>query len=104
MAEEEVMLIKHYSKKGDFCRVTFKLPPEVAADEAAVCGDFNNWDPGKDGMRRLRNGGFSLTLSLPSGRTYRFRYLLDGVRWENDEGADGYLPNPFGSEDSLARL
>ena len=98
------MLIKHYSKNGAYCRVTFKIPPPIAANEAAVCGEFNNWDPAKGAMRPLRRGGFSLTLSLPSGYTYRFRYLLNGTRWENDATADGYRPNPFGSEDSLVRL
>ncbi len=34
----------------------------------------------------------------------RFRYLLDGERWENDWAADGYVPNPFGSEDSLLEV
>ncbi len=35
-------------------------------------------------MRVLKNGDFSATLSLEAGKSYRFRYLLDGKRWEND--------------------
>jgi hypothetical protein len=52
-------------------------------------------------MKRRKDGSFTLTLSLKSGQQYRFRYLLDGERWENDAAADGSAPNPFGSEDSL---
>jgi hypothetical protein len=40
-------------------------------------------------------------LWVEAGRQYRFRYLIDGERWENDHAADGYAPNPFGSEDAV---
>jgi len=35
------------------------------------------------------------------GREYAFRYRVDGERWENDPGADKYVPNPFGSDNSV---
>ena len=35
------------------------------------------------------------------GHEGRYRYLLDEERWENGWHADGYVPNPYGSEDSL---
>lgn len=98
------MLKKHYSKTGRYCRVTFKLPSELAAESATVCGEFNDWDPASTPMKRLKDDSFSVTLSLPTGRDYRFRYLLDGERWENDWNADGYQRNAFGSEDSVAEL
>jgi 1,4-alpha-glucan branching enzyme len=98
------MLKKHYSKTGRYCRVTFKLPADVDAESAAVCGDFNDWDPASAPMKRLKDRSFSVTLSLPAGRSYRFRYLLDGVRWENDWDADAYRQNAFGSDDSVAEL
>ena len=98
------MIIKNYTKTGNFCRVTFKLPSEVQARQAALCGEFNNWSKQAAEMKPLKEGGFSVTVSLPTGRNYRFRYLLDDARWENDWEADGYLPNDFGSEDSVVRL
>jgi hypothetical protein len=55
-------------------------------------------------MRRDADGGFSLTIELEPGRAYRFRYLLDGDRWENDWAADAYVPNEFGADDSLVDL
>jgi hypothetical protein len=55
-------------------------------------------------MRRDAEGGFSLTADLEAGRTYRFRYLLDGERWDNDWAADAYVPNSFGGDDSVVDL
>lgn len=95
------MLKKSYSKTGRVCRVTFRLPAEVEADSAALCGDFNEWNQEANPMKRLKSGGFSATVSVPAGQKYRFRYLLDGQRWENDWEADAYLPNAHGSEDSV---
>jgi len=98
------MLKKNYSKTGGSCRVTFELPREVDASTVSLCGEFNEWEPSVHPMKRRKQGGFSTRISLQSGRTYRFRYLLDGRRWENDWAADGYVLNSFGTEDSLLKL
>ena len=45
-----------------------------------------------------------MTVGLDAGRAYRFRYLLDGQRWENDWAADAYQPNDFGGDDSVVDL
>lgn len=98
------MVKKNFSKTRRKCRVTFGLPPEVDAKKASLCGEFNEWKPRADLMKRRKDGRFSITISLPAGRSYRFKYLLDGRRWENDWSADAYVPNGFGTEDSLVRL
>lgn len=98
------MLKKNYSKTGRSCRVTFKLPAEVDANEAILLGEFNEWNLESHQMKQLKDGSFSLTVSLPAGQDYRFRYLLDGTRWENDWAADAYLPNEHGTEDSLVTV
>ena len=82
--------------------VTFELPSDVVADHAVVIGDFNGWQDGKP-MKRRRDGSFSATLRLDPGR-YRYRYLLDDERWENDWSADAYEPNSYGSDDSVVVL
>ena len=84
--------------------VTFTLDPRVGAQTAAVCGEWNDWSVSADVMRRDAEGGFSLIVDLEAGRAYRFRYLLDGQRWENDWAADAYLPNSFGGDDSVVDL
>lgn len=85
-------------------RVEFTLDPAVGAATAAVCGEWNGWQAGVDLMERRADGGFALTVTLTAGRAYRFRYLLDGHRWENDWQADVYVPNDFGAEDSVVDL
>jgi len=92
---------KSYTKTGRSCRVTFELPAQVDADTAALCGEFNEWDAAKHPMKRRKDGSFSITISLKPGNEYRFRYLVDGERWENDWDADKYVPNEFGTEDSV---
>jgi 1,4-alpha-glucan branching enzyme len=89
---------------GGTASVTFTVDPRVDARTAAVCGEWNGWSPTADVMRHGADGGFSVTVELEVGRAYRFRYLLDGVRWENDWAADAYLPNSYGEDDSVVDL
>jgi hypothetical protein len=98
------MVKKNFSKTGRTCRVTFDLPAEVEARKASLCGEFNDWSPKMHRMQHRRDGRFSVTVTLDAGRPYRFKYLLDGSRWENDWAADAYVPNQFGSEDSLVKV
>ncbi len=98
------MLKKSYSKTGTKCRVTFKLEAEVGAETAVLCGEFNEWDEAATPMKKLKDGSFSAQVSLDAGNSYRFRYLLDGERWENDWEADAYLPNAHGTEDSIVEV
>ena len=98
------MIEKAYTKTGRSCRVTFVLPADAAAASASLVGDFNDWNLTAQPMKRRKDGSFTTTISLKPGREYRFRYLLDGHRWENDEAADGYVPNEHGSDDSVVRV
>ena len=36
--------------------------------------------------------GYIAEMVIATGRTYRFRYLIDNERWENDWAADSYAP------------
>jgi len=55
-------------------------------------------------MKQRKDGRFSTTISLAAGRPYRFKYLLNGNQWKNDVDADDYVPNEFGTQDSLVRV
>lgn len=81
--------------------VTFTLPAEVGAADVALCGDFNNWDTGPIPLIRDTDGPWQVTVPLAPGNSYRYRYLLDGERWENAWDADRYEPNPYGSDNSV---
>ena len=55
-------------------------------------------------MKRRKDGSFTSSITLKTGQDYYFRYLLDGGRWINDEAADQYVPNPFGSDDCVVSV
>jgi hypothetical protein len=95
-----------YSSPASSFKVTFRLPGEVAgvAKKASLVGDFTHWEKGALPMKRLKSGDCEITIELPSNAEYRFRYLIDGCRWENDRHADAFRPNPYGSEDSAIIL
>jgi 1,4-alpha-glucan branching enzyme len=83
--------------------VTFEVDGEIAAEHVAVAGDFNDWSPAAGPMSRDADGVFRRTVILEVGRTYRFRYLVDGERWVNAIDADDYMPNGYGGDDSVVR-
>lgn len=93
---------KRYLKAGK-CKVTFRLPGEAAPESSKVCvvGDFNNWKTDATPMKKLKNGDYKVELNLDSGKAYRFKYLVDGIRWENHWNADRYVPNRYGNDDSV---
>ena len=93
-------MIKSRGTKGK-AKVIFTVDPQVGAEAAAVCGEWNSWSADADVMHRDADGGFSVTVDLDAGRAYRFRYLLDGQRWDNDWAADAYVANDFGGDDSV---
>jgi len=48
-------------------------------------------------LKRQRDGNYRITLNLPQGGEYAFRYLIDEAHWDNDEAADAYVPNLYGT-------
>ena len=66
----------------------------------ALCGDFNDWSAGATALERGDDGTWQVSIPLEPGRSYRYRYLLDGERWENGQ-AGPYEPNPYGGVDSV---
>ncbi len=103
LKSEIASLKKSYLKSGNKCKVTFRLPKQAAlkAETVAIVGDFNNWSLSENRMIKLKSGDFKATLDLSCDREYRFRYLIDSNRWENDWKADKYIPNAFGDDDSV---
>ena len=95
-------MIKRRGKSGVL--VTFELPASVLAARASVCGEFNDWSPLAHPMARTSSGQLEAVIDLEAGRAWRFRYLLDDQRWENDWTADAYAQNEFGAEDSVVDL
>jgi 1,4-alpha-glucan branching enzyme len=96
-------VLEKKAPKGAEQEITFRLPQEVSGGSAHVVGDFNDWSPTSHPMEKGESG-FELTIVLEVGKAYRFRYFVDGVRWENDWAADDYVANDFGGDDSVVDL
>ena len=88
------------TRKGKVARVTFSLPNSVWADMIFLVGDFNDWNNTSHAFTVGRDGAWSITVDLELDREYQFRYLRDG-EWMNDNSADGYVENPYGSDNFI---
>ncbi len=84
--------------------VTFTLPGEVGAGQVVLCADFTDWTAGNIALQRGGDGAWQVTVPLEPGHSYRYRYLLDGERWENAWQADRYESNPFGTTNSVVTV
>ena len=83
-------------------KVTFVLPKEAVenAETVAVLGDFNNWQNGVL-LAKQKDGSFKTAVELEKGRSYEYRFLINGEKWENDWAAQAYAPTPFGNYNSV---
>ena len=81
--------------------VVFALPADIEATSVALCGEFNDWSEDDIFLSRDTDGTWRTIVALEPGRSYRYRFLIDGERWENARQADDYVPNPFGTVDSV---
>jgi hypothetical protein len=95
------LLQKNWDPKRGRFDVVFDLPPGLEVERAAVVGDFNDWSDESHLMERTDDGRLEVTIPFDPGTRARFRYRIDGDRWENDWNADDYVSNEFGGEDSL---
>ncbi len=96
-------ITKQYLKSKPVCKVTFSLPAEEAA-KVKVIGTFNDWNE-KEAveLKKSKNGTFKGTVDLEKDNSYEFRYLVDGT-YVNDEQADSFAVNDFGSENGVLNL
>ena len=100
------MLKKQFSKSKPTCKVTFSLPKEAVAKGKSVVlvGEWNDWNEKKAVKMKASKGNYTASVDLETGRNYEFRYLIGKSKWENDWQADGYVPNPFGFDNSVVSI
>jgi 1,4-alpha-glucan branching enzyme len=83
-------------------RITFRVSKQLWADQVALIGEFNNWDPHTHLLQQTHlDTDWHITLELERGHSYHFRYLVDGESWMDDDQADGYVLDAFGRIDSV---
>jgi 1,4-alpha-glucan branching enzyme len=75
--------------RNQVVRITFVLPADEPPGAVSVVGDFNDWNPFANPLRRRPNGTRSAVVSVPANSTIRFRYLAEGGLWFDDDSADG---------------
>lgn len=96
-------ITKQYLKSKPVCKVTFSLPAEEAT-KVTVLGTFNDWNETKAvELKKAKNGTFKGTVDLEKDNSYEFRYLVDGT-YQNDEQADSFAENVFGSENCVLHV
>lgn len=92
------MLKKQYQKNNS-CKVTFVLPKESFHAESAntvkVLGEFNDWNWEEGLTMKPAKNAFQASIKLDAGKSYQFRYVVEGQGWLNDPAADRYVPSPF---------
>jgi hypothetical protein len=98
------MLQKKLLAGGRKVEVTFRMPPLDDVVELYLCGDFSGWQVKGIPFVLEPDNTWVARLELDGGKKYRFRYHDNQGRWMNDREADGYVPNDFGSEDSILDL
>lgn len=97
------MLTKRKLGRGKI-RVTFTMPPLEGVKQLFLVGDFNNWSVTETPLTRAADNSWSVALTLAAGQDYEYRYFADGQVWHNDWAADTYVPNAFGTENSVVSL
>jgi 1,4-alpha-glucan branching enzyme len=94
---------KQFLKTKPVCKVTFTVPAKDA-EKVSLVGDFNNWDPKENELKRLKNGSFKGTFNFPMENSYEFRYLIDGS-FTNEAEADRFQWNEYaGTENAVLEL
>jgi len=73
------------------------------AEEVALAGDFNGWDPARTVLERAGDKGrWSAAMPLGAG-VYRYRYVVDG-RWQQDPYNEWAESNPYGEMNSVVEV
>lgn len=77
-----MLVLLHRGGTADTARPVRLAMQAPGAGRVAVIGDFNDWDPAANPLRRI-SGEWSVTLRLPPGR-YRYAFVVDDARWVAD--------------------
>ncbi len=93
------MLTKKFFKTKDEAEVTFEFA-RTDVTSAVLVSDFNDWQAIEMKFNK-KTKSFKTKVRLPVGADFHFRYLLNDTEWENDYRADQYVPNAFGTENSV---
>lgn len=96
-----LVLVLSSIKERDLVKVTFKVPIS-GASAVSLVGDFNNWNPSKGNLKRIRSG-WKGTFYVKPGR-YQYMLIIDGKQWIPDPSAEEFLDDGYGNKNSLINV
>lgn len=83
-------MIKVSKGSDTLVKVTFIVSEQECDLAVSVVGDFNDWNPMALPLRKRSNGTKSVSIELPPGTSYRFKYLAEGGVWFCDSTTETY--------------
>lgn len=84
--------------------VHFQLPAPGAASVALV-GSFTDWETSKLAMSDSNHDGiWEISVRLKKDSIHTYNFLIDGVRWVPDPGAQSQVDDGFGGQSSVVAL
>jgi 1,4-alpha-glucan branching enzyme len=99
---KEVVVFKRQSCDPDGSRkVTFVLGAAESERPVSVLGSFNDWNPLAHPLKRRSNGTRSVTVAVPAGHVFEFKYLAEGGEWFCDPEADAVEVAEYAVHNSL---
>ena len=94
-------MIKKTLRKNGSILVCFYTEAMPEAESVHLVGSFDDWDTNAHPMKRLKDGRFMARRVFEPGASHEYRFLVNGVEWHNDGEAEGYAPNPHGSDNCV---
>ena len=76
---------RRYSAKDALVPVSF-ICSAPEAKSVSVIGDFNEWNPEANPMKRHSDGSWQSSFPVPGGH-HRYQFLIDGVRHLDPQAA-----------------
>jgi len=69
------------------------------AKSVLIAGSFNGWTPSASEVKNCGGDRWQVDLTLKPGR-YEYRFIVN-EQWTDDPVSHNYVPNPFGSHNSV---
>jgi len=84
--------------------VTFTMPALEGVAELFLVGEFNQWNETGTLMQKVKDGTWSVKLTLEGEKDYQYRYRDNNGVWYNDWAPDAYVRNTYGADNCLVSL
>ena len=97
-------MLRKQKAAGGKVKVTFSMPAMEGVTALFLTGSFNDWSDASTPLVHGADGSWSVALTLEAGWAHQYRYRDQDGGWHNDWAADSYVPNEFGSENSVVDL